>query len=320
MDNTKILTYQQKKDFEGFLLSDNQEISKISWHGNKISLATIQETMSFFVWQFQTYGTESQLRLLRNNSTGEFKFIPFYQHIETGLQSNEIKESIENNNLTEYYLKNNYHFFGSIHHHCTSGAFQSSTDYRDEININGFHFTIGNLDKKQFSLHGRFVFRSVCYEINLLEIFDNLDFLNSENIPESIFPFQWLERLKEKPKPIISEITKMQTLSKSEATNEFKYSDFNDYNSYDYFQDFEKELEEIENTFFDSKVDSEYLYFLKLSDNQNKNKILELIDLLEYINLYNPIQENFELIEFLETIEGCTTLDLQKIKKLLGEK
>jgi hypothetical protein len=317
MDNHKLLTYQQKKDFEGFLLSDNQEISKISWNGNKISLATIQETMSFFVWQFQTYGTESQLRLLRHNETGEFKFVPFFQYIETGLQSNEIKESTENNNLTEYYLKNGFHFFGSIHHHCTAGAFQSSTDYRDEISINGFHFTIGNLDKKNFSIHGRFVFRSVCYEIDLLEIFHNLDFLNSENIPESIFPFQWLERLKEKPK---LEIPKIQILSKSETTNEFKYSDFNDYSNYDYFQDFEQELEEIENTFFDSKIDSEYLYFLKLSDNQNKNRILELIDFLEYINSYNPIQENFEIIEFLESIEGCTTLDLLKIKKLLGEK
>jgi hypothetical protein len=162
------------------------------------------------------------------------------------------------------------------------------------------------------------VFRSVCYEINLLEIFHNLDFLNFENIPESIFPFQWLERLKEKPK---LEIPKIQILSKSETieNNTYKYSDFNDYSSYDYFQDFEKELEEIENTFFESKIDSEYLYFLKLSDNQNKNKILELIDFLEYINQFNTIQENFELIEFLETIEGCTTIDLQKIKKLLGE-
>ena len=317
--NQKILTYQEKPDFSGFLVSDTENHNLIEWKGNKISLATIQETMSFFVWQYKTYKTESQLRLLRD-SKGNFIFVPFYQYIETGLQSNEIRDSKENIELTEFYLKQGFHFFGSIHHHCSSGAFQSGTDYQDEIKINGFHFTIGNLDNNIFSLHGRFVFRGVCYKINLLDIFSNLDFLNSENIPENIFPFEWQERLKEKPKPIITEFKNdyKNDYNKSDYKNDFYYSDFHETDNY--FFDFEKELSEIEETFQDSKIDSEYLYFLKMSDSTQKNRILELIDFLEYINSLNQFNENFDFIEFLESIENSNLTELKKIKKLLEEK
>jgi hypothetical protein len=310
--NNKILTFQEKPDFSGFLVDNFETYDLINWKGNKISFPEIQKVISFFVWQYETYKTESQLRLLRDKQ-GNFIFVPFYQFIETGLQSNEIRDSKENIELTEYYLKNNYHFFGSIHHHCSSRAFQSSTDYRDEININGFHFTIGNLDNNIFSLHGRFIFRGICYKINLLEIFNNLDFLNIENIPENIFPFEWQERLKEKPKPIIE--TTFKNDYKTEYKNEYQSSDI--WETDNYFFDFEKELSDIEEIFSYSKIDAEYLYYLKLSDNQNKNRILELIDFLEYINSLNHIQENFEFIEFLENIEGCNSADLQKIKKLL---
>ena len=314
MNNQKILTYQKKPDFSGFLVSEIENYDLIKWTGNKISLATIQETMSFFVWQYETYKTESQLRLLRDKQ-GNFIFVPFFQFIETGLQSNEIRDSKENIELTEKYLKEGFHFFGSIHHHCSSGAFQSSTDFNDEIKQNGFHFTIGNLDNNVFSLHGRFIFRGVCYKINLLEIFHNLDFLNIENIPENIFPFEWQERLKEKPK--IETVFKNDYKSdyKSDYKNEYEFSNIWENDSY--FFDFEKELSDIEETFSYSKIDAEYLYYLKLSDTQNKNRILELIDFLEYINSLNHIQENFEFIEFLENIEGCNSEDLQKIKKLL---
>ncbi|CAB4157863.1 hypothetical protein UFOVP683_53, partial [uncultured Caudovirales phage] len=237
MDNQKILTWQEKPDFSGFLVSEIENHNLIKWTGKKIPFAEIQKVMSFFVWQFKTYKTESQLRILRD-SKGNFIFVPFYQYIEAGLQSNEIKDSKENIELTEKYLKEGFHFFGSIHHHCSSGAFQSGTDYNDEIKINGFHFTIGNLDNPIFSLHGRFVFRGVCYKINLLEIFDNLDFLNTENIPENIFPFRWMETLKEKPIIITPIFESFSYSEKTENThdNAFFYSDvYNDsfFNNYD---------------------------------------------------------------------------------------
>jgi len=316
MDN-KILTYQEKPDFSGFLVSEIENHNLIKWQGKKISFAEIQKVMSFFVWQFSTYKTESQLRILRD-SKGNFIFVPFYQYIEQGLQSNEIKDSKENIELTEKYLKEGFHFFGSIHHHCQAAAFQSGTDYQDEIKINGFHFTIGNLDNNIFSLHGRFVFRGVCYKINLLEIFENLDFLNTENIAVDIFPFYWMETLKEKPvieKPIFENFRYSE---KTENDNSFFYSDI--YSSDSYFTNYEDDIEKIENEFLFSNIDTDYLFYLKSSTTENKNRILELIDFLEFISLNNPIQENYDFIEFLENIENLNNEDLQKIKKLLEGK
>ena len=46
--------------------------------------------------------------------------------------------------------------FGSLHHHCTSGAFASGTDKDDEVDRDGFHFTIGNIGSKRHSTHFRF--------------------------------------------------------------------------------------------------------------------------------------------------------------------
>ena len=45
--------------------------------------------------------------------------------------------------------------FGTVHHHCTSGAFASGTDQDDEKDREGLHFTIGNMDKDILSLHCR---------------------------------------------------------------------------------------------------------------------------------------------------------------------
>ena len=316
MDNQKILTWQEKPDFSGFLVSEIENHNLIKWTGKKISLGEIQKVMSFFVWQFKTYKTESQLRILRD-SKGNFIFVPFHQYIETGLQSNEIKDSKENIELTEKYLKEGFHFFGSIHHHCSSSAFQSSTDYNDEIKINGFHFTIGNLDNDIFSLHGRFVFRGVCYKINLLEIFENLDFLNTENIAVDIFPFRWMETLKEKPVIVTPIFESFKYSEKTENDNSFFYSDvYND----SFFNNYEDDIEKIENEFLFSNIDTDYLFYLKNSTTENKNRILELIDFLEFISLNNPIQENFDFIEFLENIENLNNEELQKIKKLIEGK
>lgn len=37
--------------------------------------------------------------------------------------------------------------FGTVHHHCSSSAFQSGTDHADELGREGLHFTIGHLNK-----------------------------------------------------------------------------------------------------------------------------------------------------------------------------
>jgi len=53
---------------------------------------------------------------------------------------------------------------GTVHHHCTTSAFQSGTDSADEIDRDGLHFTIGNLNKRSYDIHFRLCFGGTCYE------------------------------------------------------------------------------------------------------------------------------------------------------------
>ena len=57
------------------------------------------------------------------------------------------------------YAEQRAHFpdtmFGTVHHHCSTSAFQSGTDEADEVNREGIHFTVGNLNTDEFDLHCR---------------------------------------------------------------------------------------------------------------------------------------------------------------------
>lgn len=55
---------------------------------------------------------------------------------------------------------------GTVHHHCTSSAFQSGTDEADEVNREGLHFTIGYLNKPKFDVHFRISLGGQCVEMD----------------------------------------------------------------------------------------------------------------------------------------------------------
>lgn len=53
---------------------------------------------------------------------------------------------------------------GTLHHHCTTSAFQSGTDSSDEKTKEGIHFTIGKLGSAKLDVHARFCTGGNCYE------------------------------------------------------------------------------------------------------------------------------------------------------------
>ena len=59
--------------------------------------------------------------------------------------------TVKSNPESEFFEKERKNFpdtmFGTVHHHCSSSAFQSGTDHADELGREGLHFTIGNLNK-----------------------------------------------------------------------------------------------------------------------------------------------------------------------------
>jgi hypothetical protein len=57
--------------------------------------------------------------------------------------------------------------FGTVHHHCTSSAFQSGTDEADEVNREGLHFTIGKLnDVNDIDIHFRLSIGGHCVDMD----------------------------------------------------------------------------------------------------------------------------------------------------------
>ena len=61
---------------------------------------------------------------------------------------------------------------GTLHHHCTAGAFASGTDEKDEIDRDGLHFTVGSLDEARYTLHYRFCIEGACHEGKAHEVIE----------------------------------------------------------------------------------------------------------------------------------------------------
>lgn len=61
--------------------------------------------------------------------------------------------------------------FMSIHHHCSTKAFQSGVDHKDELSYPGLHITLGELDKPVLDWHARVNFANSFSEPALHEWF-----------------------------------------------------------------------------------------------------------------------------------------------------
>ena len=72
--------------------------------------------------------------------------------------------------------------FGTLHHHCTMGAFQSGTDLSDEEDREGLHFTIGKVNTKEHDLHARFCIEGNSHPATCADLVAAPDW--AENIPK----------------------------------------------------------------------------------------------------------------------------------------
>ncbi len=101
-------------------------------------------------------------------------------------------------------------YFGTVHHHCDMGAFQSGTDFHDERNQDGLHITVGNMGSDKHSLHARFYLVGDEFEPDLSmfwdigaalqtllphELWDKVARFQMGAKVEVEFPQQWKENL-----------------------------------------------------------------------------------------------------------------------------
>ena len=131
----------------------------IFWSAPKLPESILQESAKFFADVFKHNHSECIVLLFFNANTSEWRLLyPLqinagYGGVKYAYENNDDLESqhleIFNKVNSEYkaLLKEGFICYGTIHSHCDFSAFHSGVDDTDEINFNGLHITIGNVDK-----------------------------------------------------------------------------------------------------------------------------------------------------------------------------
>lgn len=166
----------------------------LHFQGHKMPLDVWRPVSAFMLWSQETYKGEAQCRLFYRESDGAWRAVVAPQYISHGLSTDEV--AVHPDKETAFACqKEGFVQIGTVHHHCTAGAFQSGTDHRDEITQNGLHITLGNLGSAELSVHARVTFRKICYKADLTEWLAFDPKLLQTPYAEEPFPAEWKARL-----------------------------------------------------------------------------------------------------------------------------
>ncbi len=145
------------------------------FYGGTIPFPLWKQICAFFLWTYSEFRSESIVQLYYNQDTKEWKAWALPQYVGTGMTVNQVEA---NNPVWDTFIEEQGHNLtgfdpaGSVHHHCTSGAFQSSVDANDERAKSGLHITVGNLDSPKFSIHGRVSYKGAFWGVEWDDWFD----------------------------------------------------------------------------------------------------------------------------------------------------
>jgi hypothetical protein len=164
---------------------------QLEYSGPMFSAQFWHQILSFFRWTYKEMQSECQVRLYVNHILGQWGAWAFPQEARTGMTARElpVQESPEkarerfaswNSQPTDDWL-----YFGTVHHHCSASAFQSSTDEQNEQNQDGLHITLGRMDGERHDLHARFYFAGHCFEPDM-SCFWPLEPELAEQVPGSL--------------------------------------------------------------------------------------------------------------------------------------
>jgi hypothetical protein len=146
---------------------------KLSYHGPKFTPDLWHQVLSFFRWTHKEHQSECQVRLYVNLKLERWAAWAFPQAARTGMTARElpVPESAEQAKARfaswQSEPSDDWLYFGTVHHHCSASAFQSSTDEQNEWNQDGLHITVGKMDGERHDLHARFYLGGNCFEPDL---------------------------------------------------------------------------------------------------------------------------------------------------------
>lgn len=157
-------------------------VKRWAFKGSKMPFDVWRSVMGFLRWSQKAHESEAMLIFFYNKENGSWGAACFPQKT-MGMSVKLDTEDPEYAAVRAEFGKG-WAQFGSIHHHCSSAAFQSGTDKDDEDKKDGLHITIGNIDEAEASFHARFVYKGTTHEAGLQEWIEPPDFF--KELPKSL--------------------------------------------------------------------------------------------------------------------------------------
>lgn len=159
--------------FEAKFVHKIKETSaSFNYIGPKFSEEMWDEILAFFKWSYAKTRGETQVRLFVHPQQG-WKAWAFPQEASSGLSTTELPDNPmtkEQNAVLQ--ADPEWQLYGTVHHHCSAGAFQSGTDKDNERMQEGIHITVGHIDKDVHSIDARFYYKGCKFQPDLSEFWD----------------------------------------------------------------------------------------------------------------------------------------------------
>jgi hypothetical protein len=157
--------------FTTYQLQDVPEVPSLTpkWHGKKIPLEMWRDILAFMKISYDKLKSETLLFLYYDEDNSESPWSYWIPPQTTSGMS--VKSNPENPEFAKQRAAYPDTLFGTVHHHCSTSAFQSGTDEADETNREGFHFTIGNLNNTdECDVHLRCTLGSISVDMDDLSL------------------------------------------------------------------------------------------------------------------------------------------------------
>ena len=126
-----------------------------------------------------------------NLKLGRWGAWAFPQEARTGMNAREIatpetpEQAVERFASWDSEPSGDWLYFCTVHHHCSTSAFQSGTDEENERNQDGLHLTVGRMDAERHDLHARFYLGGNCFAPDLSRFWP-IDPALAEQLPAAV--------------------------------------------------------------------------------------------------------------------------------------
>ena len=164
----------------------------LEWHGAMLPSKLYLQTVAFARWCNEEYGGEVQGRLYYSEKKKKWKTCILPQYTSRSLTSEEIEGHEDRGKSMRHVEDGDWVQNGTWHSHAACGAGQSSVDEKDELRQPGLHYTVGSMNAKESSIHCRFVFRKLLYNVDAESVIKNpiVDPMSCTS-----FPDEWKDSL-----------------------------------------------------------------------------------------------------------------------------